>query len=323
MNINFIGIDISNNTFDVCFSQMGKQRHYEFDKSKTGFSKLFKTIPKNSHCVMEATGPYYLKLATFLFDKGLPVSVENPLKIKRFMQMNLQRTKTDKADARAIANYGSLLNPPLWKPEESWVLGLRQKQATIELMQKTANALKNQIEAFTKCTHISRLTITELKKNIRSLDLSQKKMESEIERILKVEAKRLYEKLRSIPSLGPKAVSTLIVITNGFKKFESAKQLQCYIGLCPRIYQSGTSVKGKGHINKMGMGRMRKILYMCALSAIKRNTQCKAQYERLCQAGKPKMVAIIAVANKLVRQAFAIGKGEVNYDERRGMGLAF
>ena len=116
MNKNFIGIDISKNTFDVCFSQMGKQRHYEFENSKTGFSKLFKTIPKNSHCVMEATGPYYLKLATFLFDKGLPVSVENPLKIKRFMQMNLQRTKTDKADARAIANYGSLLNPPLWKP---------------------------------------------------------------------------------------------------------------------------------------------------------------------------------------------------------------
>ena len=100
----------------------------------------------------------------------------------------------------------------------------------------------------------------------------------------------------------------LIAISGNFKKFEEDKQLLAYIGLNPRIFDSGTSVKGRGHISKMGTGRLRKLLYMCAWSAKRHNSYCKELYERLKAKAKPERVIKIAIANKLLRQAFAIGK---------------
>ena len=107
----------------------------------------------------------------------------------------------------------------------------------------------------------------------------------------------------------------LIVLSGGFTKFENAKQLCSYIGLSPRIFESGTSVRGKSRICKMGMSRIRAMLYVCAWSAKKCNKACKEFYNRLIEKGKPKKVALIAVANKLLKQAFAIAKSDNYYSE--------
>ncbi len=94
-----------------------------------------------------------------------------------------------------------------------------------------------------------------------------------------------------------------------------------YVGFSPRIYQSGTSVKGKGHICKMGKSQIRKLLYMCSLTAVRCNEKCKEMNERLLERGKPKRVAKIAVANKLLKQCFAIvnngEKYKINYINER------
>ncbi|MDR0753796.1 MAG: transposase, partial [Prevotellaceae bacterium] len=92
----------------------------------------------------------------------------------------------------------------------------------------------------------------------------------------------------------------------GMKNFDSAKQISSYFGLCPRIYESGTSVKGKARICKMGMAMVRKMFYLCALSAKKHNRACRELYDRLVLQGKSKKLALIAVANKLLKQAFSI-----------------
>lgn len=105
----------------------------------------------------------------------------------------------------------------------------------------------------------------------------------------------------------------LIIATDGFGMFENYKQVISYFGLAPRIYESGTSVKGKGHICKMGMGQMRKVLYMAATSAIRCNKACKELYDRLRTKGKPYRVALIAAVNKLIKQAFAIAKSGKPY----------
>ena len=117
----------------------------------------------------------------------------------------------------------------------------------------------------------------------------------------------MYQNIQSIPGIGKKTALMLIVISAGFKKFSNAKQLCSYIGLSPRIFESGTSVKGKARITKMGMSQIRSMLYVCAWSAKRYNETCKSMYERLVNAGKPKKVALIAVANKLLKQCFAIG----------------
>jgi transposase len=99
--------------------------------------------------------------------------------------------------------------------------------------------------------------------------------------------------------------------------------LSAYVGLAPRVYESGTSVKGKGHITKMGNKHLRKLLYLCAWSAKKYNDQCKSMYERLSAKGKPERVIKIAIANKLLRQAFAIGSNLSEYDKKYEKSLAF
>ena len=95
-----IGIDISKETFNVAFDQHGYWINEKFRNLKRGFSSFSKYLTPQDHCVMEASGPYYLPLAMDLFQRGIPVSVVNPLVIRRFSQMRLSRTKTDKKDAQ-------------------------------------------------------------------------------------------------------------------------------------------------------------------------------------------------------------------------------
>ena len=123
------------------------------------------------------------------------------------------------------------------------------------------------------------------------------------------------ELLLRIPGVGIKTATMMCVITENFTKFENHKQLIAYVGFSPRIFTSGTSVKGKGHICKMGKGQIRKLLYLCSWSAKRVNKTCIEMYERLKAKGKPERVIKIAIANKLIKQIFAIGKNKTTYSE--------
>ena len=114
------------------------------------------------------------------------------------------------------------------------------------------------------------------------------------------------ELLTSIKGIGENIASALIMATGGFTYFSSAKQISRFLGLCPTYQQSGTSVNVKGHINRNGDTHLRSLLYVVAFASIRSNTACKETYERLRSRGKSGRVAIIAIANKLIRQAFAI-----------------
>ena len=127
-----------------------------------------------------------------------------------------------------------------------------------------------------------------------------------MEVMIKNEHQNLFNQLQSIPGIGKKTALALIVLSGGFEKFENAKQLCSYVGLSPRIFESGTSVKGKSKICKMGMSRIRAMLYVCSWTAKKCNKACRELYDRLVEKGKPKKVALIAVVNKLLKQVFAI-----------------
>jgi len=115
--------------------------------------------------------------------------------------------------------------------------------------------------------------------------------------------------------MGVKTALFLIVITDGFKKVETAKQLCSYVEITPTIRQSGSSVRGKSRISKMGNRKLRNLLFLCAFSACKHNKACKELYDRIVSKGKSKKLALIAVSNKLLKQAFAIAKSGLVYDE--------
>ena len=115
--------------------------------------------------------------------------------------------------------------------------------------------------------------------------------------------------------MGRKTSMMLIVLTDGFNRFDNAKQLCCYSGLTPTIRQSGSSVRGKSRISKVGNRKLRNLLFMCSFTACKHNKSCKQMYDRIVAKGKSKKLALIAICNKLLKQAFAIAKSGLPFDQ--------
>ncbi len=310
-----IGIDISKATFDIGFTRVEQWTHHVFTNDLKGFKAFVKVIEPHDHCIMEASGPYYLQLAMFLHSRGIKVSVVNPLVIRRFSQMRLVRAKTDKKDARVIAEYGIKELPALSAPEEKHIIHMRQMFTAIQNIDKQIKMSSKQLDAFEATGILCSNVKSTLKGLIKTLRQKKEKLQTQLIDLTKQHYQQTFERLQTIPGLGPKTAVLLTTITNNFQKFEHSRQLIAYVGLSPRIYQSGTSINGKGHICKMGSSVVRKQLYMCSWTAKFCNKGCKAMYDRLKEKGKPERVIKIAIANKLLKQAFAIIKNNTNFDE--------
>ena len=146
------------------------------------------------------------------------------------------------------------------------------------------------------------------------------KIQEDLDGISNAHYPRIVEILCSIPGMGKKTAHALIVATRGFREKTNGRHLCSYVGIAPRPYQSGTSVRARGRISKMGSRGVRNKIYMCTLSAIRTNAACKVFYERLRANGKPAKVALIAVAAKLLRQAAAMVHSDELFDEKLAMG---
>lgn len=307
-NLNiFAGFDVSKAYFDLSISGAdNKAVCGRFSNDEAGFKQVSRVVPAGAHCIMEATGPYYLQLAYWLHTEGFVVSVVNPLVIRRFAQSLLKRVKTDKADAALIAAYGRMHQPPAWTPPAQHMVQLQQLQALREGALRHLTALTNQLHAFSAGAIMNKQTARLLHKMIQQQQKCVLDIDAQIDSIIEQYHQQLLKHLSSVPGIAKKTASVLITITGGFTRFSNYKQLCAYIGITPRIYESGCSVKGKARISKIGMSRVRAMLYVCAWSAKKCNKACRELYERLLAKGKPKRIAMIAVAHKLLRQAFAV-----------------
>ena len=106
-----------------------------------------------------------------------------------------------------------------------------------------------------------------------------------------------------------------MVTTNNFRDFTSSKQVTSYVGLAPVERSSGSSVRGRSYISKRGEPMLRHHLFMCSFTACQNNVQCRDLYERIVAKGKSKKLALIAVCNKLIKQAYGVCKNDLIYDE--------
>ncbi|WP_222619495.1 IS110 family RNA-guided transposase [Undibacterium hunanense] len=308
-----IGIDIAKLKFDVAVLDNNKYKHKTFNNSASGFADMLawcqSLSSQDGHFCMEATGVYYEALANYLFDAKCKVSVVNPAQIAAFAQSTLSRVKTDKADAKLIARFCHVMNPPLFAPLPA---NIRQLQALVrrleslkDLQQQERNRLDVSLPVVAPSINAVLLTLAE---EIKAIEQTIK---AHIDNDPDLREQRNL--LNSIPGLG-KVSSALLLAELPFSRHACAKSVISFAGLNPRPYESGSSVRGKGRISKTGSARLRAGLYMPAMVAMRFNPVIRNFYQRLLQAGKPKMLAITACMRKLLSLAFTILKSKTPFN---------
>ena len=314
----YAGIDVSKQFVDICFfDSNGQLVQQRINQNPKGYNSLISLLGKDVICVMEATGTYHLPLAQWLYDAGIKVVVENPLKIKRFSQMHLQRHKTDKADAKIIYEYGvTVLSQKviLWRPQSVHIQEIQQCDSLSQRLNKELTAITNTHEALSQLNVINAEVQRIVRDTIKQLKKALKQLDKQMQKLIKEHYNEPYNLLMSIPGVGSKTSVMLICQTDNFTRFDNVKKFLSYIGMSPRTFESGTSVKGKGHITKMGNGRLRSLLYMCSWTAKRSNPQCVSVYENMHKKGKPEKVIKVAIAHKLLRQVFGVIKRQQPFD---------
>lgn len=310
-NTLIFGIDISKDFFDVYNETFG---HKRYSNNERDIKSFISALPEEAHCVMEATGCYHYLLAMLLHDKSIDISVVNPLVIKRFIQMKLKRIKTDKSDALMIYNYGCNQQLEYWQPEAKYIEQGRELLSLIQIYLKQSTALKNKLHALQSRGTNKGKIVTSIKRQLRGLKKEQQLLENEVEHLVKENEPSLFSRLKTIPGIGNKTAVLLMLHTANFKGFSNYKQVSSFMGLAPNERSSGSSIRGRSRISKTGDGLVRNHLFMCSFTACIHNPQCKALFDRIVAKGKSKKLALIAVCNKLIKQAFAIAKSGLDYD---------
>jgi len=229
--------------------------------------------------------------------------------------MKLAKVKTDKSDAKAICNYGLSQEVPLYNALTEVQSECLQLFRWMDSLLKKRTATKNKIHGEKVLGIPSKYVYHSLNRTLKHLDRELQGIDKKLLSLVKQDQQKQLTLLKSIPGIGVKTALFLIVITDGFKKFETASQLCSYAGITPTIRASGSSVRGRSRISKVGNRKLRNLLFLCAFSAYKHNKGCRELYERIVNKGKSKKLAMLAVSNKLLKQAFAIAKSGIPYDE--------
>mgnify|MGYP001008504495 FL=1 len=308
------GIDVSHTTLDVSYqNNLGELFYLKVGNNIKGFEKILEHTGVDYHFVMEATGVYYIRLAFYLHGKDCKLSVVNALSIKRYIQMHLERNKSDKKDAGWICRYAIEQQPPYWEMPDSAYFESKQLYNTIREYAEQIKRFNNQLHSLRLLPVPSKDTIKSLEKMNDQMEKEMLHLEKKLEQQLQQWQPDQLKSVGSIKGIGKRATAMLIVFTQGFKYTHSHRQLISFAGLSPTEYSSGSSIQGKSRIYKRGGKNLRDVLYMCSMSAMKTNPACKALYERLRANGKTGKQALIAVCNKLLKQVFAVVKNNSLY----------
>lgn len=306
-----LGIDVAKAKLDLALRLPdGKFRSKVIDNTPDGFATLTAWLARHTtdplHVCMEATGVYWEAVAEYLADAGHTVSVVNPAQIKAFGGAQLVRTKTDRVDARLIADFCSAQRPAPWQAPPPAVRALRDlvaRRNALDAMRTqehnrllvARDALKPGIEAH----------LTYLQDAIAEIDAAIRQRIDDDPGL-----KEQYALLDSVPGLGEKTIPALLSHYGGETRFGKARAAVAYAGLDPRQHESGSSVRGKTRLSKVGHASLRKALYMPAMVAMTRTEWGRAFRDRLAANGKSPMVIIGALMRKLIHIAFGILKSK-------------
>lgn len=318
----YIGIDVSKAKLDCMWLRdpiaiKGKskvlantrQGHREL---KSWLLKNTKAEAKDIHVTLEATNVYHEAVAHYLFEQGFQVSVVNPARPKEYAKSLGIVHKTDKKDSLLLARFGHGTNPKRWQPEPAEVRELKALITRLEALEGDLQREENRLES-SAISASSELVIESLNKMIQGLKAEKKRLTKEIDNHIDrhPQLKKNRALLETIPGVGP-VLSRVMLSVIASKSFKKASQVAAYLGLVPKMKETGT-FKGKTVLSKQGPGKIRAKLYMPAVVATKINPDICCQYERLKKQGKSSMSALGAAMRKLVHICFGVIKHQCEY----------
>jgi transposase len=315
--VDVLGIDISKAKFDVALLKgEAKIKNKVFANNLEGFTELQTWLTSQGvgslHVCMEATSIYGNAVARFLVAAGYKVSIVNPSRPKAFGRSELNRTKTDRADAKVIARFCAALKPAAWIPPS---IEVEQLQALVHrldnltaMQQQEKNRLATVdpilVESITAHIDFLHEQIAETKKRIRDHFNAHPALKAQ------------RNLLTSIPGIAETTATVILAEIRDLNTFDSADQLAAFAGLTPVEFSSGSSVRGKPRLSKIGNSRLRKALYLPAVVARRHNPFIRDFCDRLLAKGKSKMSMIGAAMHKLLRQAFGVLKSQKPFDPK-------
>lgn len=307
----FVGIDVAKHSFDIATGQSnGKYRtKAKLANNATGFQALQAWLLKYSEpgawIVMEATGNYHEALAETLHGWGYRVCVMNPAQIAHYARSQLQRVKTDKVDAKLIAEYGERHPDKLraWQPEPQAVRLLRALVRRLEDLRQIEQMERNRLDVADASVRESiQAVLQHIEQQVAD---TLKKIEDHIDNDPDLRGKR--ELLTSIDGIGERTAALLLAELGDPLQFKSARAITAFAGLNPKLQSSGTH-EGHVRISKMGSARLRAGLYMPAIAAVTHNPAIKALAERLRTRGKAGKQIVCAAMRKLLHIVYGVLK---------------
>lgn len=317
MNLPPLGLDVAKLKFNAGLVRTGgKLRHKVFPNNPPGFSQLSDWLKKQEvtqvHGCLEATGTYGDSLATYLHEQDHVVSIVNPAAIKAYAQSRLSRTKTDRVDAALIAGFCGERNPPVWHPPEREMQELQALVRRLEALTEMRTAEENRLS--------SGISVESVRESVEQLLAHLAEQIKRTEKLIHdhinnhPDLKRQRELLDSIPGVGETTAAALLAEVPNFSQYRSARQVAAFAGLVPRERQSGSSVRGRVRLSKIGNARLRRALYFPAITALRCSPFFQEWAQGLRDRGKSKMSIIGAAMRKLIHLAYGVLKTGQPFD---------
>lgn len=316
-----VGADISKATIDLHIKP--SENFVCIENNPKGFKQWLKGLQQSGHCsdllvVMEHTGRYSRKFENFLAAKAINYCKLPALEIKR--SIGMQRGKSDKIDAKRIAEYGWLRRDIIVADtpyptdiitlKDLWSLRAKLVRDRTGYMNRLKEMKSTQVRADKYLEKIQQEYITKFTRDIKQLEEKIKEVINANEVLQKT-----YNLICSIKGVGLIVATYMIICTTNFTKFENARKFNCYAGLAPFKYESGSSVKGRSRVSHLANKDAKALLNLAASSAIRYNSELKKYYQKRVAEGKRKMSCLNMIRSKIVARMFAVVKRQSPYVE--------
>lgn len=314
-----LGIDVGKKELVVRLELDGVLvKEGEFTNTGKGFNALKKWLKKADvpldelRICMESTNVYWEEVADYFYGEGATVHVVNPVRIKGFARSQMERNKTDKIDAKVIAQFARAFpDLRMWEPPNPTQRKLRALHRHRETLTQAITQETNRLQ-----TTKEQAVIASIETIISTLEQQKAEIEKEIEQLIgnDPDLKEKLDLLVSIPGIGAKTAQSLLAEMYDIENYDSARSAAADAGVTPAHHESGTSVRRKPRISRVGKTAVRSALFFPAMTAMKYNPIIRNFAQRLEKQGKVTKVIIVASMRKLLHIAYGVIKNRTPFD---------